>query len=232
VPVYFDHRGSGLGDGFIDSGVDQEDPVFGGEDFLSNNPISPSSRPNIYTSLHPVYYKSAFSDAVDEYNVPPELFATVLQLENNYPKYGYAGYLRRTAKMASTPVLQIFFPGHDDGWGFSQGLANVKPPTAQDVAEYFGQCYPDEQSVEAYSNHFALMDVRQNLQYAAAHLRRQIDSVYGMGYQGNMSLEGLAVVISKYNQPAVTYVSSYGADGRALLVAASRGKENLYFWRE
>lgn len=199
---------------------------------MSNNPIPPSTKPNIYASAYPAYYAIHFYKATEEYDVPPELLAAILQLENNYPEHGYWGYLRRSAKQMLAPLLQLINPKHDFGWGYSQGLANFKPGVAQDVAEYFESFYPGEQSVEDYSSHFALIDIRTNLQYAAAHLRRQIDAVYGIGYQGPMSLQGLALVVSKFNAPRVNYVSSYGADGRALLVAASRGEESLYFLRE
>ncbi len=196
---------------------------------MTEHPIPFSTKPNIYTSPHPASYMLYFNEAVEEYSVPPELLAVVLQLENNYPKYGYLGYLRRSLKMMSAPILQLIDPGHDYGYGYSQGLGNIKPLTAQEVSEYFELCYPGGQSVEGYSSHFVLLDMRTNLRYAAAHLRMQIDAVYGIGYEGPMSLEGLAHVISKYNRSDISYISSYGADGRALLVAASQSEETLYF---
>jgi hypothetical protein len=98
------------------------DPVFGGPDFLSTYPIEPASGSSIYR-LHGAPTAEELATTAEEFSVPPEVIAAILQYENN-PEYGLIGLARRGCKIYANKVLQPLDPGHAGGSGYSQGLAN------------------------------------------------------------------------------------------------------------
>jgi len=205
------------------------DPVFGGEDFLSSHPIAPANPTASVYRINGAPTAQALANAAQEYNVPPEIIAAILQYENN-PEYGLPGVVRRAFKITFTPLLQAVDPQHDSDSGYSLGLANIKPGTAEYIALYFAQNYPGS-SVEDYAGYSELVDPDRSVQFVAAYARMAIDALYWPGYDGPMSLDGLTLVIAHHHTGAAYPVSWGNYDfGPALLVSASEGNAILYFY--
>ncbi len=173
----------------------------------------------------------ALASAAEEYGVPPEVIAAILQYENN-PELGLAGLAGRRAKILLTPWLQLVNPGHDSSSGYSLGLANIKPGTCDYIISYFSQIYPGS-SVDDYSDvEYALLNSDEETLFTAAYARMAIDALYWSGYDGPMSLEGLTLVIA-HHHTGTAYPVDWGnyEFGPALLVNASEGNAILIFYR-
>lgn len=142
--------------------------------------------------------------------------------------------------MTWVQVLQIFNPGHDGGKGYSRGIGNVKQGTAREIISYFAQNYPDS-GMAQYINtpDIPLWNTLDrpsgNVNFIGAYARMAIDNIYGKGYAGPMSLEGLITVITHHNTGTTDredwQYTTYDERARALLINASTGSAPLMFYR-
>jgi len=215
------------------------DPVFGGMDYLTAHPIQPYAGANPFDRSGAYEASRAIPAAAQKYNVPPQVIATILNLENT-PETGYMGVIRRELKRTWVQVLQIVDPGHDGGKGYSRGIGNVKQGTAREIIGYFAQNYPNSEMTQ-YANTpniplWNVLDIPSgNVNFIGAYARMAIDNVYGRGYAGPMSLEGLVTVITHHNTGTTDSddwrFTTYDERARALLVNASSGNAALLFYR-
>ncbi len=216
----------------IHSRSDNGDPFYG-NDIVCLDSVSCSEENNPYDPSGDIAKMAQL--AALEYNIPYPLWAIVLQMEND--PYARWGILRRRLKQSLTPLLQQINPGHDNGWGYSLGIANVKVLTAQMTLRYVHGSYPNSKLAEYEANPDNIIDMLSepeiNLLFAAATLRQGIDRVYYKGYDGPMSQKGLALVINFYNigQENPAYLSTgYGAIASKILSRNVSGKETLIFY--
>jgi hypothetical protein len=218
--------------------IGNEDPIFGGQDFLSSNPIEPYDGSNPYDWIGGGTASQGLSQVSEEYDVPPEVLAAILQMENN-PRLGIIGVLRRGLKMNVNQILQMLDPQHDFGLGYSRGIGNVKPGTATSTAAYFGENYPGSE-MAGYVDASTMgiwnsLDLPQgNIEFVAGYARQAIDEIYGQGYNGPMSAEGLSLVMNHHNTGRTDHAAlqwGYGNVARSLMVHASEGTLPLVFFR-
>ena len=210
------------------------DPEFGGTDFLGS-----LNRVNASTSYNPYdpygIATNYVPGAAMVYGVPPEYIAAAMNYENE-PEKMPLGPVTRAVKRWANPMLQIFDRTHDNNLGYSQGIGNTKPGRARETEQYYLDYY-DPQSPE-YKMAFMLrmasvMGYYPEQQasfaafYVAADLRRQINGFYGMGYNGPISKEGAARIMSGHNKPGSPY--SAGRYGVALIVNSSTNNIGLPF---
>ena len=217
------HPGSGK---ILPRRTSKTDPIFGGSDFLTTHKIDPSSDISIYR-VNGAPTAEDLARTAEEYGVSPEIIAAILQYENN-PEHGLAGIMRRRGKMILTPLLQRVSPDHDSNVGYSQGLANIKPSTADYIVAYFEKNYPGS-SIEDDPSY---LNPGGATQFTAAYARMAIDTLYWPGYEGPMSLEGLTLIIAHHHTGTVVKVPWGNYEfGPALLMSASEGNATLIFYR-
>jgi RHS repeat-associated protein len=213
------------------------DPIFGGGDFLrSLPPIPASSELNWYDLFGDA--TAAVGTYSELFNVPPEFVAATLNYENHRGS-GPGGAFNRGVKRTINPVLQLVDPGHDRGLGYSIGVGNVKPATADTAENYFLTHYdpssPEYQVMAALdqsSGSDKLILDKVNVLYVAANIRIAIDEIYYHGYTGAISQEGAAIILSYHNDPRslIAGPSAPGIEGVDLLIRASRGEVPLLFF--
>ncbi len=73
-------------------------------------------------------------------------------------------------------------------------------------------------------------DWRADLYYGSAHIRMLIDQLYGKCFSGELTLDQVEKVFSRYNGSG-PIAEKYGKDAIKLLIGASQGSQIMYFYQ-
>jgi len=206
-------------------------------DFLSSLPPIPTSTEiNLYDLTGAT--TRAVGRASKLFDVPPEFVAAVLNYEN-HRQAGLAGAIRRTAKMGINGLLGQIDKFHDEGVGYSMGVGNVKPGTAQTIEQYFMGNYSSDTEQYRVMSALHKLDTGKlnngpmNVLYVAGNVRIAIDLLYEQGYRGPISQDNAALVISYHNSPSALLwgrPGPAGIEGITLLIQASLRQVPLPFF--
>jgi hypothetical protein len=160
----------------------------------------------------------------------------------NHSTVGLAGAIRRQAKRALTSCIQplddLLGRVHDNKTGWSQGIGNVKPGTADTLETHFLNDYDptsQEHEVMAFLHKFGsdkLASDTINVTYVAANVRYATDFIYGNSYSGAISQEGARRILGAHNFPNAVYgvETEPGNEGIDLLIRAAHGEIFLPFF--
>lgn len=182
-------------------------------------------------------------DAANYHGIPHEIIAVIIQQENK-PHSSKTGQflqfgertLTTTAAIMDRSLGDIIPDRISDG---SSGFMNMRRPTLYSTIEYMKKNYCKElMPVDvAYRIGYLFdsnvdvgiqgLDWRADLYYGAAHIRQLIDGIVGKCSNGEMTLEQVEQVFTKYNGS-----KAYGKSGIELLKKASQGKAILYFYEK
>ncbi len=141
-------------------------------------------------------------DAAKLYNVPPEVIAVVLQLENGE---GTIKSYKRGAKQIYTYFGNNVFgldDSHDNGMGYSEGLSNTKPAHAATVVKHLEKYYPNSDMTKmADWSRKNLSSNKGSINIVGAGMRRSIDDRFGVNYSKSLSIEQMAEMAARHNTP-------------------------------
>ncbi len=203
--------------------------------------INPSTDVGVFISDSEV--RKWVKDSCAYHKIPHILLALILQNENNpnAPEWRkVAQFAERTLTTAANIVDKLIFIVPNKASKGSSGLANVGDKALQDGVESSIEKYGRPPIPSSISRNIFGMnkdtrisgdDWRNDLYYAAAHLRFLIDRELGNCYNGIMSYENLHKVIAAYNGPG-SASKKYADNAMANLNLAMTGKGALYFYEK
>jgi len=182
-------------------------------------------------------------DACSYHKIPHILLALILQNENNpnAPEWRKAAqFAERSITTAAFVIDKLIFIVPNKISKGSLGLANVSDKALQDGVEGSINKYgrpPIPSTI--LRNIFGMNkdtrvsgdDWRNDLYYAAAHLRFLIDRELRNCYNGTMSYSDLHKVIAAYNGSGIE-AKKYADNAIANLNLAISGKGTLYFYEK
>ena len=183
-------------------------------------------------------------DAAHYHGVPTELFAAVLQNEND-PNASFGRQVLQFGERSLTTFADIldrtFFDLVPDfASGGSSGIANMSRNALLGAADYVEdelgrKVIPDEVAQRAFGwrqdSRISGDDLRADLYYASAHLRELIDQATGVkNYSGPLSMEQVQDIAAAYNGSGPA-ADRYGDAAVRHLEAASASETPLYFYQ-
>lgn len=183
-------------------------------------------------------------DAAHYHGVPTELFAAVLQNENN-PDASKTNQVLQFGERSLTTFADIldrasFGLVPDFASGGSSGIANMSRKALHDGADYventLGRAViPDDVATRAFGwrqdTRISGDDLRSDLYYAAAHLRQLTDRVTGVqNYDGPLSRQQVHDIAAAYNGSG-SAASRYGDAAAKHIERAVSGDRPLYFYQ-
>ncbi|WP_312057095.1 hypothetical protein [Acinetobacter courvalinii] len=182
-------------------------------------------------------------DACNYHKIPHILLALILQNENNPNAPGWrksAQFAERTITTAANIVDKVIFIVPDKVSKGSSGIANVSDKALIDgvqnsLKKYCRPPIPSSivKNIIGLSTDTRISgdDWRNDLYYAAAHLRYLIDRELGNCFNGAMTTEQLKKVIKAYNGSGPE-AEKYANNALANLNLAITGKGTLYFYEK
>lgn len=182
-------------------------------------------------------------DACAYHKIPHILLALILQNENNPNAPGWrkaAQFAERTITTASNIVDKLIFIIPDKVSKGSSGLANVSDKALIDgvnnsLKKYCRPPIPTSivKNIIGLSTDTRISgdDWRNDLYYAAAHLRYLIDRDLGNCYHGTISLLQLKMIIKAYNGSGPE-AEKYAINALKNLELALANKGTLYFYEK
>ncbi|MBN6076939.1 hypothetical protein HYE59_08210 [Aggregatibacter actinomycetemcomitans] len=180
-------------------------------------------------------------DACEYHKIPHVILALILQNENNPNAPGwrkFAQFFERTITTAANIVDELVFIIPNFISKGSSGIANVSDQALKDGVRHSLENYarpPVPSSVArtffgiSTDTRISGDDWRNDLYYAAAHIRYLIDKTFGDCYSGELSNEELRLIIKAYNGSGPA-ADKYAQNAMANLDLAIHKKGNLYFY--